>query len=97
MLLSVILVPVVTAVVQVIKSAINIKKGLIPLVAVILGVLIGIGATPIEAFAGIDLTVRIWVGAIAGLAAVGFFEVGNKRPGGSKDNDQDSFDSFGSE
>lgn len=88
MLLSIILVPVVTAVVQVVKGAINIPNGIIPLVAVIIGILIGIGATPIEAFADISLNVRIWVGAIAGLAAVGFFEVGHKRTGGSKDKDE---------
>lgn len=63
---------VVGALVEVFKRATNVNKRYLPLVALILGALIGGLAHFIDA----DLATRIWAGGIAGLMAVGVFETG---------------------
>lgn len=74
------LVVIVIALVQLIKMSLpQIPKNLIPLVSVIVGVIFGALAHP---FTELDLTLRLWAGIFAGLAATGLFEtVFNPRTG----------------
>lgn len=77
-----ILLPVVTAVVELIKKTFNIRKNIVPSVSFFLGILIGILAYPIG---DLDLASRAWAGAIAGLAGTGLFELAHKREGYTKE------------
>lgn len=70
--MATIIVPVTWGVLQVVKTATNANKRFIPLMAVVLGIALGIGAVFLEA----DLVLRIWAGGISGLAATGLFELG---------------------
>ncbi|MET3507643.1 holin [Halalkalibacter oceani] len=51
-------------------------KNYAPAVAVLIGLIIGILAAP---FTELDVTMRLWAGGFAGLAATGLFEIGNKQ------------------
>ena len=73
--------PIVLAVIQLIKSTVTVKKNLVPLVALIVGLVVGAIAYP---FTDLDLTLRLWSGAFAGLTATGLFEIGNQRNGTTK-------------
>ncbi|WP_415841685.1 holin, partial [Paenibacillus macerans] len=68
----------VLAVVQLVKTTINLPKNWVPFIGVIIGVLIGAAAYP---FTDMDLVLRLWAGGLAGLSATGLFELGNNRPG----------------
>lgn len=72
----------VLALVQLVKSTVNLSKNIVPLIGVVIGVLVGAAATP---FTDLDLVLRLWAGGLAGLSATGLFELGNKRDGGTKD------------
>lgn len=61
---------VVGGVVEVFKRAFKINKRYLPLLALILGILIGIAAYFLEA----EIGVRMWAGGVAGLMSVGLFE-----------------------
>lgn len=79
---STVLVPIVTALVQLVKTTINMKKRFVPLTGLIIGILIGFAAQPIT---DLDLVLRLWAGGIAGLSATGLFElVFNKHTGTTK-------------
>lgn len=84
LLFSSILSPVVMALVQLFKQ-INVPKTIIPIVAVVVGVLVGYAATP---FTDLDVTLRLWSGGLAGLASTGLFELvtpsNGKTQGGEK-------------
>ncbi len=77
-----VLVPIITALVQVVKSTVALPKTLLPLIALIIGLAIGFLASP---FTDLTFDLRLWAGGIAGLASVGFFELGNKRTGTTKE------------
>lgn len=75
LLFASILAPIVLALVQLIKKTIteNHKmNSLLPLFALVVGLLVGLAATP---FTDLDWTMRLWAGGIAGLAATGLFEL----------------------
>ncbi|MEC0135904.1 holin [Paenibacillus macerans] len=72
----------VLAVVQLVKTTVNLPKNWVPFIGVIIGVLIGAAAYP---FTDMDLVLRLWAGGLAGLSATGLFELGNNRPGTTKD------------
>ncbi|MBU5673266.1 holin [Paenibacillus brevis] len=72
----------VLALVQLVKTTVNLPKNIIPLVGVVIGVMVGAAATP---FTELDLSLRLWAGGLAGLSATGLFELGNKREGGTKE------------
>lgn len=77
-----VIVPVVTAVVEMIKRTFGVDGRLLPLISFVCGIAIGLAAYP---FTSMSADLRMWVGALAGLAATGLFEVAfKKRQGTSK-------------
>ncbi|WP_068784774.1 holin [Paenibacillus phocaensis] len=72
----------VLALVQLVKTTINLPKNLIPFIGVVIGVLVGAAAYP---FTEMELVLRLWAGGLAGLSATGLFELGNIRQGMTKD------------
>ncbi|MNM66051.1 Phage holin [compost metagenome] len=72
----------VLAMVQLVKTTVNVKKNLLPVIGLGIGLVIGSVAAP---FTDLDLTLRLWSGGLAGLSATGLFELGKDRPGNSKD------------
>jgi len=83
LLFASVIVPIVLGVVELIKRSVSEKlnKNLIPLIAFALGIFIGFAGEP---FTDIDLTLRLWSGALAGLASTGLFELGNDRNVGGR-------------
>ncbi|MFP3322059.1 holin [Planococcus sp. SIMBA_160] len=71
-----ILVPIITALVEVIKKATNIPVNFVSVLALIVGLIIGFAAEP---FTDLDYVNRLWAGGLAGLASVGLFEVVKQR------------------
>lgn len=68
--------------VQVVKSTVTIPKNILPLVGLVIGLVIGVVAYP---FTSLELVLRLWSGALAGLSATGLFELAfNKRYGTTK-------------
>lgn len=68
---------VVGGVVEAIKRATHIKKRYLPIVALIVGILVGVAAYFLEA----EIGLRMWAGGIAGLMSVGLFETGKNIKG----------------
>ncbi|AIQ61869.1 holin [Paenibacillus stellifer] len=69
--------------VQFIKTTVNVRKNLVPLIGVVIGLVIGWAAAP---FTDLGLTLRLWAGALAGLSATGLFELAfNKSSGKTKE------------
>lgn len=77
-----VLTPIVIALIEVIKKAVNLKVNLIPLISLFVGLAIGYLG---QNFTDLDLVNSLWAGALAGLSAVGLFEVGKKREGTTKE------------
>ncbi len=63
---------IILAVVQLVKKTFPVPNNFVPLVGLIVGLLIGWEAQP---FADLNLTSRLWAGALAGLSATGLFEL----------------------
>lgn len=82
LILASVVAPITLALVELIKRSSTVKNNLIPFVALVIGLLIGLAATP---FTDLDVVYRLWAGGLSGLAAVGLFELGTKRDGNSKD------------
>lgn len=82
LLLVSLIAPVVVGLNEVIKQSLNIPKNLIPLVALFIGLLVGVVAEP---FSTMDVYLRMWAGVIAGLSSTGIYEVGKKREGHTLD------------
>ncbi|QWU14904.1 Bacteriophage A118-like holin, Hol118 [Paenibacillus sophorae] len=73
----------VLAAVQLVKTTVNLPKNIIPLIGVGIGLLVGAVAYP---FTDMELVLRLWSGALAGLSATGLFElVFNNRCGKTKE------------
>lgn len=73
----------VLALVQLVKTAVNVPKNLLPFIGLLIGLLIGAAAYP---FTDLNLTLRLWGGGVAGLSATGLFELMfNKRGGSTKE------------
>ncbi|WP_340397812.1 holin [Paenibacillus sp. FSL E2-0202] len=73
----------VLALVQLVKTVINVPKNLLPFIGLVIGLVIGAVAYP---FTDLDLTLRLWGGGLAGLSATGLFELAFKdRPGTTKE------------
>ncbi|MDU0328684.1 holin [Paenibacillus sp. 3LSP] len=72
----------VLALVQLVKTTVNLPKNIVPLIGVVIGILVGAAASP---FTSLDLVLRLWAGGLAGLSATGLFELGNKRDGSTKE------------
>lgn len=73
MLLASFLIPIITALIQVVKKSLNdIPKKHLPALSVLLGIILGILSF---SFTDLETVLRIWAGAFAGLSAVGLFEI----------------------
>lgn len=72
----------VLALVQLVKTTVNLPKNIVPLIGVVIGILVGAAASP---FTDLELVLRLWAGGLAGLSATGLFELGNKRDGSTKE------------
>lgn len=68
--------------VQLVKTTINVKKSLLPVIGLGIGLVIGAVAAP---FTDLNLTLRLWAGGLAGLSATGLFELGKNRLGNLED------------
>jgi hypothetical protein len=73
----------VLAAVEAIKRTINVRRNALPAMGLVVGLLIGWVAYP---FTELDLVLRLWSGALAGLSATGLFELAfSKRDGTTKE------------
>lgn len=81
MILATIIAPVTTGLIEVFKQAFNLKKNFIPLIGVVVGLAIGFMAAPIS---DVDLYLRLWAGALAGLSSSGLYELTSNREGTTK-------------
>ena len=88
MIFATVIAPITLAVVEMLKKTINIKVNLLPFISLIVGLVIGFAAEP---FTDLDLVLRLWAGAFAGLSGTGLYEVFKKREGTSKENDSQFF------
>lgn len=78
LIFATVLAPIILALVELVKRSVPVPKNLIPLIALVIGVLIGFAAYP---FTELALDLRLWAGGLAGLASTGLFELGAKRDG----------------
>jgi hypothetical protein len=73
--------PVVAAIVQVVKLTVTLPNNKLPILSLVIGVGVGSVASP---FTDMDLTLRLWPGAFVGLSGTGFYELVTKREETSK-------------
>lgn len=71
---------VVGGVVEAVKRATNVNKRYLPLVAIVVGVVVGAAAYFLDA----EMGLRMWAGGIAGLMSVGLFETSKNIKGDDK-------------
>lgn len=81
LLFATVLAPIIIAVVELIKRTVSLPKNYVALLSFVVGIGIGVIAYP---FTDLELVLRLWSGALAGLSATGLFEIGNKREGMTK-------------
>lgn len=81
LIFATILLPIVTALVELVKKTFTIKNNFIPAISVVVGLIIGAAAYP---FTDLDTVLRLWAGGLAGLAGTGLFELVKPRDGVSK-------------
>ncbi len=75
------------ALVQLVKTTVNIPKNIVPVIGLVVGLLIGAAAYP---FTELELVLRLWAGGLAGLSATGLFELAlSNRPGTTKNIDKE--------
>ena len=82
LIFAAVLAPIITALVEMIKKAVNMPINFIPVLALLVGLLIGFAAQP---FTDLDYVNRLWAGGLAGLAATGLFELVKQREGQTKE------------
>ena len=70
--MATVIAPITGGALQAVKKGFNVNNRYLPLMAVILGSLLGMAAYFLDA----ELGLRIWAGGISGLAATGLFELG---------------------
>lgn len=75
LIFATVILPIVTAVVEVVKRALPLDTKYAPLLSIVLGIAIGALAYP---FTDFGLVERLWAGALAGLGAMGLFDLGQK-------------------
>lgn len=80
---AMVLVPIITGLVEVVKKTVSTPINLIPLIAVVLGLLVG----GLYTYTELTLTSRLWAGLLAGMAATGLFELIKQREGYSKEDE----------
>jgi hypothetical protein len=72
LIFATILVPIVTALVELVKRTVKMPRNFVPLLAFVLGFVVAALAYP---FTDLAIDLRLWAGAFAGLAATGLFEL----------------------
>ncbi|UOQ47255.1 holin [Gracilibacillus caseinilyticus] len=72
LIFATVLLPIVTALIELVKRSINIPKNIVPVVSLVVGLLISADASP---FTDLELILRLWAGCFAGLASTGLFEL----------------------
>ncbi|WP_182200078.1 holin [Paraliobacillus salinarum] len=83
LIFATVLLPIVTAVVELVKRTVSLPKNIIPLISLVIGLVVGAAGYP---FSDLELILRLWAGGFAGLAGTGLFELAvNKREGRTKD------------
>ncbi|WP_079708632.1 holin [Paraliobacillus ryukyuensis] len=83
LIFATVLLPIVTALVELVKRTVNIPKNIVPMISLVVGLAVGAAAYP---FTDLELIMRLWAGGFAGLAGTGLFELAvNKRQGKTKD------------
>lgn len=82
LIFAAVLAPIITALVEMIKKAVSMPINFIPVLALLVGLLIGFAAQP---FTDLDYVNRLWAGGLAGLAATGLFELVKQRDGQTKE------------
>lgn len=70
--MATVIAPVTSGVVQAAKKATRINDNLLPIIAILIGAILGGGAYFLDA----EIGLRIWAGGVSGLAATGLFELG---------------------
>lgn len=68
--MATVIAPITAGVVEAVKKATNINDNLLPIIAIIIGAILGGGAY----FMDTEMGLRLWAGGISGLAATGLFE-----------------------
>lgn len=81
LIFTTILAPIVAAVVQVVKQTVTLPNNVLPILSLVIGLAVGSVAFP---FTEMDLVLRLWAGAFAGLGGTGLYELLAKREGTSK-------------
>ncbi|SDM14437.1 holin [Sediminibacillus halophilus] len=82
LIFATVILPIVTALVELVKRTVTIPKNIVPSVSFLVGIAIGAAAYP---FTDLELVLRLWAGGFAGLAGTGLFELAvNKREGTTK-------------
>ncbi|KQU19220.1 holin [Bacillus sp. Leaf13] len=81
LIFTTILAPIVAAVVQVVKQTVNLPNNALPILSLVIGLGVGSVAFP---FTDMDIVLRLWAGAFAGLGGTGLYELIAKREGTSK-------------
>ncbi|WP_153465154.1 holin [Sediminibacillus terrae] len=82
LIFATVILPIVTALVELAKRTVTIPKNIVPSVSFVAGIVIGAAAYP---FTDLELVLRLWAGGFAGLAGTGLFELAvNKREGTTK-------------
>ncbi|MES1041248.1 MULTISPECIES: holin [Peribacillus] len=81
LLFTTILAPIVVAMVQVVKQTVTLPNNVLPILSLVIGLGVGSVAFP---FTEMDLVLRLWAGAFAGLGGTGLYELVAKREGSSK-------------
>lgn len=82
LIFAAILAPIITALVEMIKKAVNMPINFVPVLALLVGLMVGFAAQP---FTDLDYVNRLWAGGLAGLAATGLFELVKQRDGSTKE------------
>jgi hypothetical protein len=73
--------PIASAFVELIKRSVNLPNNILPVLSLVAGLLIGALGFP---FTDIDIALRLWAGAFAGLSGTGLYELVVKREGTTK-------------
>ncbi|MBL3644045.1 holin [Bacillus sp. RHFB] len=75
------LAPIVGGMVQMAKKSVPLPNNILPLLSLVIGMGVGSVAFP---FTEMDIVLRLWAGAFAGLGGTGLYELVAKREGTSK-------------
>ena len=81
MIFATVILPIVTALVELAKRTVTLPKNYVPLISLAVGLVVGVAAYP---FTDLEIALRLWSGGFAGLSATGLFEVINPRSGVTK-------------